>query len=109
MEQHGCAPYNPWYFPSIGEYSLLLERQGFEVLSASLLDRPTKLAEESGLANWLEMFASDRLSTIDPWSKQKIITQVESQLHPKLYREGQWIADYKRIRIMAIALLKNHT
>ena len=91
---------NPWYFPSIGEYATLLEQQGFNVNYASLFSRPTKLEGEKGLANWLEMFAKDRLEKLDSVSKTSIINQIESQLH-LLYRHGNWWADYKRIRIVA--------
>ncbi len=103
LVNQGGDPYNPWYFPSIGEYSTLLEQQGFTVINMSWLDRPTKLEGESGLRNWLKMFAEDCLSVIDPTSRQEIINQVESQLRPTLYRQGDWIADYQRIRVIAIA------
>jgi trans-aconitate methyltransferase len=33
--------FSPWYFPSIPEYSALLERTGFEVQYMYLFDRPT--------------------------------------------------------------------
>ena len=96
--------YNPWYFPSIGEYATLLEQQGFDVSYASLFSRPTKLEGDKGLANWLKMFAKDRLEKLDSASKTSIINQIESQLRPVLYRDGIWWADYKRIRIVATKL-----
>ncbi len=92
--------YNPWYFPSIAEYSTLLESQGFEVTYASLFDRPTKLEGEQGLANWLEMFAGSRLAHSS--SKAEIISQIESQLRSHLDRDSNWYADYRRIQIVAI-------
>ena len=92
--------YNPWYFPSIAEYSTLLEARGFEVTYAKLYDRPTKLEGEKGLANWLTMFAANRLDRI--LSQKAIIKQIESQLRPYLYQDGNWIADYRRIQIVAI-------
>jgi trans-aconitate 2-methyltransferase len=50
---------NPWYFPSIGEYTSLLEQQGFDVIHAMLFARQTPLAEgEAGMANWIQMFAN---------------------------------------------------
>ena len=90
-----------WYFPSIGEYSTLLEQQGFRVYYAVLFPRPTKLEGESGLANWLEMFAKDRFKTVSSATKANLIEQIESALRPCLYRDGQWWADYCRIRIVA--------
>jgi trans-aconitate 2-methyltransferase len=47
---------SPWYYPSIGEYTPLLERHGLEVRDASLFDRPTPLEGEEGMENWLRMF-----------------------------------------------------
>lgn len=93
---------NPWYFPSIGEYATLLEQQGFEVTYATLLTRPTKLdGGEMGLRNWLEMFASRLLSIVSPSTKVDIMTEIEEQLKSTLYRDGSWVADYKRIRVVA--------
>ncbi|MFC5648584.1 hypothetical protein ACFPYJ_05480 [Paenibacillus solisilvae] len=34
---------NPWYFPSISEYSYILERNGFKVDYMVHFDRPTLL------------------------------------------------------------------
>ena len=93
--------YNPWYFPSIGEYTSLLEKQGFEVNYALLFSRPTKLTGEKGLANWVEMFAGDRLNYLSSANKVAAIEQVESQLRSSSYKDGDWWADYYRIRVMA--------
>ncbi len=57
---------NPWYFPSIGEYAGLLEKQGFDVGYAVLFDRPTPLQGGSaGMVNWIEMFAGGLLSGLN--------------------------------------------
>jgi SAM-dependent methyltransferase len=98
----GEPDYNPWYFPSIAEYSTILEQQAFKVTYASLFNRPTKLEGETGLANWLEMFAGDRLTKIASSSKTEIINQIESNLRSRLYHDGNWLADYQRIRVVAI-------
>ncbi|WMT41616.1 methyltransferase domain-containing protein [Paenibacillus sp. D2_2] len=37
-----ATPLNPWYYPSLGEYSSLLEKQGFRVTYAVHFDRPTE-------------------------------------------------------------------
>ncbi len=96
---------NPWYFPSIGEYATLLEQQGFDVTYATLFARPTALTEgEAGMANWLEMFADAFLAGLSADQKIQIIRTVEEHLLPTLYQEGNWTADYRRIRILAIKL-----
>jgi trans-aconitate 2-methyltransferase len=92
----------PWYFPSIGDYATRLERQGFEVIQATLSDRPTPLAgEEAGLANWLRMFATGWLSPLSDDEKAQVIATLEDKLRSKLYHDGGWIADYRRIRLLA--------
>jgi trans-aconitate 2-methyltransferase len=92
----------PWYFPSIGDYATRLEHQGFEVRYATLFDRPTALDGPSGLANWLQMFANSLLKGRSLQEQQQIIHLVETQLQPTLFRDHQWWADYRRLRIVAI-------
>ena len=97
----GQPDYNPWYFPSIGEYTTLLEQQGFKVNYAVLFSRPTKLEGENGMANWIEMFAGDRLKSLPSSIKAATINRVESELRSSLYQDGHWWADYYRIRVIA--------
>ncbi len=94
---------NPWYYPSIAEYATLLEKQGFEVIYANLYPRPTVLADkEAGLANWIKMFASTFFVGMSAEQQAQVIQHVEENLRPTLYQEGNWTADYRRIRIVAI-------
>jgi len=96
-------PPNPWYNPSIGEYTTLLEQQNFDVIHATLFPRPTPLAEgDAGMANWIQMFASGFLAGLSANQKNQLIKSVEAQLKPSLYSQGTWTADYRRIRIVAI-------
>jgi trans-aconitate 2-methyltransferase len=48
LSAHGPAPHNPWFFPSIGEYSALLEQAGLEVVYAILLDCDPLAASSAG-------------------------------------------------------------
>jgi len=94
---------NPWYFPSIGEYALLLENHGFEVSYAVLFDRPTSLEGGSaGMVNWIEMFAGGFLSGLSQEVQSHVISKVEERLRPALYHNGNWNADYRRIRVVAV-------
>jgi trans-aconitate 2-methyltransferase len=93
---------NIWYFPSIGEYANLLEKQEFEVNNAMLFDRPTPLeGEEEGMRNWLKMFAQGIFNDISLEKKEEILHKVEEKLRTKLYQNNTWFADYRRIRIVA--------
>lgn len=109
---------NPWYFPSIGEYTSLLEKYGLEVTYARLFDRPTPLKDgNAGLANWLKMFAGLApslygrkppigrcafLAGLSAEEEKRIIDRVVTKLKPTLYSDGIWKVDYRRIRVVAV-------
>ncbi|WP_042349373.1 class I SAM-dependent methyltransferase [Bacillus massiliigorillae] len=92
----------PWYYPSIGEYASLMEEEGFRVTFAQHYDRPTPLNDDNGLKNWIKMFGSTFFENIDENKKDDILTKVESSLKSVLYKDGVWIADYKRIRVIGV-------
>jgi trans-aconitate methyltransferase len=92
----------PWYYPSVSEYSTLVERNGFEVLLITLFDRPTGLADgASGMRNWISMFGGDYLAKAGEARQEIFLQRVEEMLRPKLFRDGQWWADYRRLRLVA--------
>lgn len=97
----GYPQENPWYFPSLGQYTTKLEQQGLEVTWAALFSRPTPLEGENGLSNWLRMFAQGILSPLPPEIQQQVIKTVEEKTQQQLYREGCWYADYRRLRLVA--------
>lgn len=92
---------SPWYFPSVGEYAAVLEKAGLEVVYASLFERPTPLGE-AGVAGWLTMFGQRFFADLSTAEWQGIVTAVESAV-PQLYQAGEWIADYRRLRVAAIS------
>ncbi len=98
-----AAYVSPWYFPSVAEYATRLEQHGFEVVLATLRDRPTLLEDgELGLANWLRMFANGLLDQLTPDQQTQVIQSVENQLKHTQYQDGIWSADYRRLRVFAI-------
>lgn len=92
----------PFYFPTVGEYTSLLEQGGFLVRSASLLDRPTKL--KSGLYDWIRMFVKAPFEGVGQAVSEEIIQSAVSELEGTLYHDGNWYADYVRLRCRAIKL-----
>lgn len=96
---------NRWYFPSISEYTQLLENKGFEVVFAHLYDRPTLLdSPDAGIKDWIEMFGKYFFKGVSDSDKQRILNQVQNDVMDTCFREGKWYADYRRIRIHAIKL-----
>src|SRR5580704_13758524 len=93
---------NPWYFPSLGDYATLLENRGFRVADAKLFDRPTPLDDGgAGMRIWIKMFSNNVLDVVPPGKHEEFIRSVEDILRPKLYQNGTWIADYRRLRVLA--------
>jgi trans-aconitate 2-methyltransferase len=94
--------YNPWYFPSVGEYATLLERQGLEVTLVAMFERDTPLeGGADGLKEWFAMFGARLLEGLAPAKHPEFFRLVESNAAPRLFRKGQWVADYRRLRIVA--------
>jgi trans-aconitate methyltransferase len=97
----GVAWEVPWYFPSLAEYAALLEDAGLEVTFAVLFDRPTPLEGETGLRDWVAMFAGDLLGAVPAARREEFLARAEAELRPALYRDGRWHADYRRLRVVA--------
>jgi len=91
-----------WYFPSIGEYASLLKKHDLDVRSALLFERPTPLEDgEMGLRNWIQMFGERVFHNVPDDMKQQILECTEEKTRDRLFNDGQWIADYTRLRIVA--------
>ncbi|MFC5530148.1 class I SAM-dependent methyltransferase [Cohnella yongneupensis] len=93
----------PWYFPKVGQYAALLEREGFEVLMAILFDRPTPLEDgEQGMMGWLRMFGTAMVPNATDAEMDNWFAEACQRMKDECYMDGQWTADYRRIRIQAI-------
>lgn len=98
---------DPWYFPSIGEYATELEKVGFRVIMAQHFNRPTALADENtGIIDWISMFGKMFFVNVAQKQAEEIKNEVQEMLKTrclvKVNGKNKWIADYKRIRIVAI-------
>ena len=92
----------PWFYPSVAEYAGMLERHGLEVREASLFDRPTVLEEgERGLENWIRVFRKTFVEKMGEADAARWIREVERQCRGKLFHEGNWVLDYRRLRVAA--------
>lgn len=92
---------NPWYFPSIGEYASILEARGLVAESAALFARPTRLEGESGLRDWLDMFAGVFLDELPRARRNDVLEELDGRLRGSLHYDGAWHIDYQRLRITA--------
>ena len=102
-EQLGVsADFPQSYFPSVGEYTPLLEAVGLEVRSALLFDRPTPLEGPNGLRDWVKMFRGSVLESVPAERRDDFLQAVEEAARPDLFRDGGWFADYRRLRFVAV-------
>ena len=90
---------DPWYFPSVPEYSDKLERAGFRVRSIELFDRPTPLP--TGIEGWLATFAQSQLAGLGVSTAAEVLKDVVELLEPQLHGPNGWFADYVRLRFAA--------
>lgn len=91
---------SPWFYPGIAEYSALLEKHGLEVREASLFERPTLLEDGTqGLENWIRVFRRTFIEKMGEEAATKWIREVERQARAELFQYGDWVLDYRRLRI----------
>ncbi|MDE2812907.1 MAG: methyltransferase domain-containing protein [Gemmatimonadota bacterium] len=101
LADRGFHPQSPWYFPRLGEYTRLVEQAGLRVAYASHFPRPTPLEGESGLRDWMEMFAETLTEGVPSSMREELWKAVENAVRPALYGDGGWHADYWRLRVVA--------
>lgn len=92
---------NFWFFPSISTYTDLLESKGFEVEQAWLFDRPTKLIGEEGMYIWINQFAQHAFKNLTNEQSEAIKNLAVEILKPRYFINGEWVADYRRLRVKA--------
>jgi len=91
------------YYPTAESYTKRLKRHGFRVVEMAMIPRPTKLAE-SGMAGWLRTFRRGVLDELPEGTREAVVRETTELLAPTLQdEEGNWIADYVRLRFVAIA------
>jgi SAM-dependent methyltransferase len=82
------------------EYRARLESHGFLVEEITLTPRPTPLP--SGMAAWLETFRRSVLEILPGAERAEAVEQIVALLKPVLLdQEGNWTADYVRLRFLA--------
>jgi trans-aconitate methyltransferase len=98
------APAMPWYFPTPGQYATLLEAAGFQVARMEHFARPTPLeGGDRALADWLAMFGRSLTAAVPPDLLAPVVARTAELAAPRLRRDGRWVADYWRLRFLALA------
>ena len=88
------------YFPTVAEYRGLLESHGFTADTIELVPRPTPLP--SGMRAWLIMFRRGVFERVPENLRDAILDETLEHLAPALCdKDGNWTADYVRLRFRA--------
>jgi trans-aconitate methyltransferase len=91
------------YYPTPDAYARRLERHGFKVERIELIPRPTPLAE-GGMSGWIKTFRRGVLETLPESIRETVVEETVARLAPVLRdEEGNWTADYVRLRFIARA------
>ena len=91
---------DPWYYPSVAQYTAVLNSSGFDVQSMELIPRPTRLPGD--VLEWLDLFAQPFINALDRNERQNFIDEVRRQIAPTLCDSaGAWTMDYVRLRFLA--------
>jgi len=106
LKKHGYVKgdfTHPWYYPSTAEYATKLEAGGFRVTFATHFDRQTLLQDgREGMAKWFNMFGSSIFKMVPANELPQILNEITDLLQPTNEIDGQWYADYKRLRFIAV-------
>jgi trans-aconitate methyltransferase len=102
LSHHGLAELmvDDNYFPTVAEYRGLLESHGFQVDAIELVPRPTPLP--SGMRPWLIMFRRGLFERMPDDLRDTILNEALEHLALALRdKDGNWTADYVRLRFRA--------
>jgi len=105
LRQHGLDPISrdPWYFPRKEEYEQQLIDGGFQVVFMEIIHRPTELP--GSIEKWLDAFATPFTAALEADLVMKLKQQLVEILQPILLDfKGIWIADYVRLRFVAVKI-----
>jgi len=105
LERHGCGDREDGinYYPTPEAYTRRLTGHGFKVEQVALIPRPTLLAE-SGMRGWLRTFRRGVLQGMAQEVHDAVVDETTELLARALRDEdGNWVADYVRLRFLARA------
>ncbi|WP_461214837.1 class I SAM-dependent methyltransferase [Lacticaseibacillus sp. GG6-2] len=104
LAKRGVSYSSPFYFPSEDQYRDLLTRHGFSDVQLKVYDRPTVLKDgKAGLRHWLAQFFKTELEEVPEADQAALFDEIDAALAPSLWVDDHWEADYRRIRVHAMA------
>lgn len=95
--------YKPKFnFPTVEVFGGMLEKNGFIVDQIYDFDRPTVFKDnEQGLTNFLKQFFASELSIMPEHVQSLFFEEVAELTREMLWNGTEWVADYRRLRVIA--------
>lgn len=89
-------------FPTAEDFGELLKKNEFVIDRIYEYDRPTVLKDgDQGLANWMKQFFAFELETMPEHVQAMVFENVEELVRETLWNGEEWVADYRRLRVIA--------
>lgn len=100
--EQGLGYESRFTFPEAGAFARLLRANHFTPELVVAYDRPTVLQNgEQGLRHWLRQFFAAELQPLPGTTQDALISRVEELARPALWHGNVWVADYRRLRVLA--------
>lgn len=95
--------YQPKFnFPTVEAFGEALEKNGFSIDEIDAYDRPTVLKDkEQGLTDWIKQFFASELAPMPAHLQLSVFEQVAELTRETLWNGREWVADYRRLRVIA--------
>jgi trans-aconitate methyltransferase len=102
LNKNGYAFNSKFNFATVDKFETLLQKNSFIIDEIYDYDRPTKLNDgEQGLSNWARQFLASDLQKFSVQEQDVILNELQDLLKDKLWNGKEWVADYRRIRVIA--------
>ncbi len=89
-------------FSTTENFGKLLENNGFVIDRIYDYDRTTVLKDnEAGLVNFMKQFFASELALMPEHIQGMIFKEVEELTRDNLWNGEEWVADYRRLRVIA--------
>ncbi|MDY4173518.1 MAG: class I SAM-dependent methyltransferase [Evtepia sp.] len=102
LQEIGMEYRSKFNFPTVEDFEDLLHQNGFVIEQIYDYDRPTPLKDgDQGLYHWAIQFFQSDLEKLSPEQKDIVLDGMKHKLRSKLWNGTCWVADYRRLRVVA--------
>ncbi|WOO39119.1 class I SAM-dependent methyltransferase [Anaerocolumna sp. AGMB13020] len=106
LEHLGHPYHSKFTFPTDEHFGSFLIKNGFIIEELYAYDRPTPLNDgDKGLYNWAKQFFETDLKEFKDTDQDFILRKLLEEVRDNLWDGTSWVADYKRLKVIARSAL----